>query len=271
MNTKIILLVFLVLQINCYLNPLLQEILNPKENKSTSSLGLLVLALPRSSEAPSSASTNTDATLQVQGQLKTLTSQTIANPTLTIGSISTAFRGVAVSTSVTGNGSGKFLLKLRKGTITINVFNSSGVSLGSFILTIGNGNSIKLTEVSGANFLVTGLVAYGIDEVVILTEDSIPMYTIGGTVNTPCFVTDCNSGGQFTITNSTNSDSLIVVAGAAPQDGKFTMPTSVLSGTSYNLSVTVNTPNYTCSVAANGSGTVASSNVTNVSVTCTVN
>ncbi len=267
MNIKIIVLAFLFLQINCYLNPLLQEILNPKETKSNSKLGLLVLALPRSS----ASTTNIDATLQVQGQLKTLTSQTIANPTLSIASISASSRGIAVSTSVTGNGSGKFLLKLRKGTITINVFNSSGVSLGSFILTIGDGNSITLTTVSGANFLVTGLVAHGIDEVVVLTEDAIPTYTIGGMVNTPCFVTDCNTGGQFTITNSVNSDSLIVVAGAAPQDGKFTMPTSVLSGTSYNLSVTANTPNYTCSVAANGSGTVASSNVTDVSVTCTMN
>ncbi len=265
MNIKIIILAFLVLQINCYLNPLLQEMLNPKETKSNSSLGLLVLALPRSS-----ASTNTDATLQIQGQLKTTTSQTLANPTLTIASISSAHR-VTVSTSVTGNGSGKFLLKLRKGVITINVFNSTGTNLGSFILTIGDGNAISQTTANGANFLVTGLVAYGIDEVVTLTEDTVSTYTIGGMVNTPCFVTDCNLGGQFTITNSVNSDSLVVVAGASPQDGKFTLPTSVVSGTSYNLTVTANTSNYTCSVAANGSGTVASSNVTDVSVTCTMN
>jgi hypothetical protein len=264
MKSKLLLIPFLIFSIQCYLNPILQKELNSNESKNNPNLGLLIFALPRSTAA------NTDATLQVVGQIKNLSSQSISSPILKVASIASSTR-VAVSDSVTGNSSGKFLMKLRSGTVTISVSDSSGTNLGSFILNIVSQNSITTTTVSGANFSVTGITAYGINETVTLTEDPVPTYTIGGMVNTACFVTDCNGGGQFTITNLVNSDSLVVVAGAPPQDGKFTMPTALVSGTSYNLSVTANAPAYTCSVAANGSGNVGSSNVTNVSVTCTLN
>lgn len=265
MRKKILLIPFLILSVQCYLNPILQKELKSNESKNNPNIGLLIFALPRTTAA------NTDATLQVVGQIKNLSSQNISTPTLKVASITSSTQKVAVSDSVTGNSSGKFLLKLRNGTVTITVSDSSGTNLGSFILNIVSQNSITTTTVSGASFSVTGITAYSINEVVTLTEDPIPTYTIGGMVNTPCFVTDCNGGGQFTITNLVNSDSLVVVAGAPPQDGKFTMPIALVSGTSYNLSVTANAPAYTCSVAANGSGTVGSSNVTNVSVTCTLN
>jgi len=82
-----------------------------------------------------------------------------------------------------------------------------------------------------------------------------PTYTVGGTVTGL-------AGSGLVLQNEANGD---VLAISAP--GAFTFATRMLSGTSY--SVTVKTPptSQGCGVA-NGAGTIAATDVTNVTVSC---
>ena len=51
-------------------------------------------------------------------------------------------------------------------------------------------------------------------------------------------------------------------------NGTFTFATALANGAAYNVTVLTNPSGQTCTVT-NGSGTIASANVTNVAVTCT--
>ena len=53
-------------------------------------------------------------------------------------------------------------------------------------------------------------------------------------------------------------------------NGSFTFATKLASGASYNVTVQANPTGQTCTTA-NGTGTIASANITNVTVTCTAN
>jgi hypothetical protein len=79
------------------------------------------------------------------------------------------------------------------------------------------------------------------------------MYTIGGTVTglTGSLVLQNNGGNNRTISN----------------DGPFTFSSAIASGSSYAVTILTPPAGQTCQVT-NGSGTVTSSNVTNVGVTC---
>ena len=81
-------------------------------------------------------------------------------------------------------------------------------------------------------------------------------YTVGGSV----------SGLQSTVILQNNGgDNLSLNA-----NGAFTFSTLVASGNPYSVSVQTQPANQTC-VVTNGSGTVSTANITNVTVTCTTN
>lgn len=82
------------------------------------------------------------------------------------------------------------------------------------------------------------------------------VYTVGGTVN--------GLSGTVILENN-GGDSLTITA-----DGTFAFATSEHSGDSYAVTVQTQPNTQTCTVS-NGSGTMGSSNVTNVSVTCATN
>lgn len=86
--------------------------------------------------------------------------------------------------------------------------------------------------------------------------------TIGGTVS------GLASGNSVGLTNTSNGDTLTYDFSGS--DTTFTFARSVDSGSAYNVTVTIQPTNQTCSVT-NGSGTVNSSgdSVTNIQVTCT--
>lgn len=95
-----------------------------------------------------------------------------------------------------------------------------------------------------------------IDDVsVIQTASPPPTYTVGGTISgltgSGLVLTDANAGSD-TISSGTSS---------------FTLPTALTSSASYSVSVQTQPTGQTCAVS-NGSGTVASANITNISVTC---
>ncbi|ATB32182.1 beta strand repeat-containing protein [Melittangium boletus] len=84
------------------------------------------------------------------------------------------------------------------------------------------------------------------------------LYTVGGTV------TGLSSGKTLVLTNNGGND--LSVAGGSTT---FTFTTGLLSGAAYAVAVKTQPVGLNCTVA-NGSGTVASANVTTVSVTCVV-
>ena len=84
------------------------------------------------------------------------------------------------------------------------------------------------------------------------------LYTVGGTV------TGLSSGKTLVLTNNGGND--LSVAGGGTS---FTFTTGLLSGAAYAVAVKTQPAGLNCTVA-NGTGTVASANVTTVSVTCVV-
>jgi 6-phosphogluconolactonase (cycloisomerase 2 family) len=87
-------------------------------------------------------------------------------------------------------------------------------------------------------------------------EDPALTYTVGGTV--------AGLSGSVTLANNGGDARTVAAAGA------FSFATSLATGATYNVTVTTQPANQTCTVAS-GSGTVASANVSGVSVTCVTN
>lgn len=80
-------------------------------------------------------------------------------------------------------------------------------------------------------------------------------YTVGG------MVSGLDANESVTLTNN-GGDAVSVTS-----DGAFTFPTQLNAGSAYAVAVQQHTPGIACSIA-DGSGTVASSNVTGVAVSC---
>ena len=88
---------------------------------------------------------------------------------------------------------------------------------------------------------------------VTVTCATAPSYTVGGSV----------SGLSGTVVLQDNGgDNLPLSA-----NGTFTFATALAGGTAYNVTVKTNPAGQTCTVS-NGSGTIASANITNVTITC---
>ena len=88
---------------------------------------------------------------------------------------------------------------------------------------------------------------------VAVTCVSTPTYAVGGNV----------SGLSGTVVLQDNGGDDL----SASANGSFAFATKLASGAAYNVSVKTNPSGQTCSVA-NGSGTIGSSDITNVAVTC---
>ncbi len=96
----------------------------------------------------------------------------------------------------------------------------------------------------------------GADVTNIAVTCSMNAYTVGGTVS--------GLGGTVTLQNDgTDSTSL-------SSDGSFTFSTPIAEGSTYDVTVQTQPVAQTCTVN-NGSGTMGSANVTNVSVNCVTN
>ena len=91
---------------------------------------------------------------------------------------------------------------------------------------------------------------------VAVTCAAVPTYSVGGTV----------SGLSGTVVLQNNGGNNLSVSASGP----FTFSTSLAAGAAYAVTVTTSPSGQTCSVA-NGTGTIGTSNVTNVAVTCSNN
>ena len=99
----------------------------------------------------------------------------------------------------------------------------------------------------------TGTIAAANVTNVAVTCASSPTYSVGGSVSglSGTVVLQDNGGDDLTLT----------------ANGPFTFATELADGAAYNVTVKTNPSGQTCSVA-NGTGTIAAANVTNVALTC---
>ena len=145
-------------------------------------------------------------------------------------------------------------------------YSTSGLATGATLGLTATGSTISFLLNGSPVITVTdtsltggapGIMAYGTARADNWVGGDIgggASYTIGGTV----------SGLSGTLVlNDNGGDALSLTA-----NGPFTFPTSILTGSSYNVTVASAPAGQTCAVS-NGSGTVGSGSVTTVVVTCT--
>lgn len=133
----------------------------------------------------------------------------------------------------------------------------------TFSTPIADGSTYSVTVISGPSDQTctvnsgSGQVN-GADVTSVSINCSINSYFIGGTVSGM-------TGSDQVVLQNNNTDNLTV-----PANGPFQFATAIAQNSSYSVTVLTNPPNKTCSVS-NATGTVGAGNVTNVTVSCTVN
>ena len=145
-------------------------------------------------------------------------------------------------------------------------YNSGALAAGTQLQVKATGSTIAFLQngvqrISATDTSLTGgapgIMSYGTGQVDNWSGGDVPpAFTVGGTV----------SGLSGTVVLQDNGgDNLSLSA-----NGSFTFATALAGGAAYSVTVGTNPPGQICTVA-NGSGTIAAANVTNVAVTCTAN
>ena len=144
-------------------------------------------------------------------------------------------------------------ITIQPGTTSFTVLNSvpSGTSYNVIVKTQPTGETCTVANGSGS--VGSGNVTN------IAVTCAANTYTIGGTI------TGLAAAG-LTLKETVSGQTVSPVANATT----FTFPTGVASGASYSVTVSAQPTGETCTVS-NASGTVATSNVTNVAVACAAN
>jgi 6-phosphogluconolactonase (cycloisomerase 2 family) len=171
-------------------------------------------------------------------------------------------------------------------TFAVNVA-VTGLTGSGLVLRNNGGNNLAVA--ANGSFAFSTLLASGAAyNVTVFTQPSTPSQTC--TVTNPtgtmgsaavtlavsCVTTPYTIGGTVTVTGGGTLGTGLQLknnggaALAVPASGSFVFPGTVAPGATYAVTVSAlpASPSQTCSVA-NGSGTVASANITNVIVTCT--
>ena len=164
-------------------------------------------------------------------------------PTYSVGGSTSGLSGTVVlrdnggdDLSVTANGSFAFATKL-----------ASGAAYNVTVKTNPSGQTCSVANGTGT------IAAADVTNVAVSCTSS-PTYSVGGST----------SGLSGTVVLRDNGgDDLSVTA-----NGSFAFATKLASGAAYNVTVKTNPSGQTCSVA-NGTGTIAAADVTNVAVSCT--
>ena len=163
-------------------------------------------------------------------------------PTYSVGGTVTGLSGTVVlrdnggdDLTLTANGSFAFATRL-----------AGGAAYNVTVRTNPSGQTCSVANGAGT------IAAADVTNVAVTCAAS-PTYSVGGTVTglSGTVVLRDNGGDDLTLT----------------ANGPFTFATRLAGGAAYNVTVRTNPSGQTCSVA-NGSGTIAGSNVTNVAVTC---
>jgi hypothetical protein len=130
----------------------------------------------------------------------------------------------------------------------------AGLTVGT--VNIQSSGSVASGDVISENPAAAASVANG-SAVALVVSSGPPTYTIGGTL--------IGLAPSAAVHVLNGADSVPISA-----NGSFTLPTAVVSGGNYSITVGTPTSTQTCAVQK-GSGTIASANITNVVVYCTYN
>ena len=172
-----------------------------------------------------------------------------ANPTFIIGG---TVSGLNTGASVTLlDNATDFLTVSTNGAFTFKTALATGAAYNVTVNTQPVGETCTVT---GA----TGTVASSNVTTVSVSCKANPTFTIGGTVS------GLSTGASVTLLDNA-TDSLTVST-----NGTFTFKTALATGAGYNVTIASQPSNETCTIT-NASGTVASANVSNVSVSCVTN
>jgi len=160
------------------------------------------------------------------------------------------------------------------GSVTISASNSdagSGISSVQFLLdnapigSSGTANPYSITwdttSATNASHTLDAVARdvagnYATSSITVTVDNTIHTYTVGGSISglSGTIVLQNNSGDDLTLSSN----------------GSFAFVTGIASGNPYSVTVLTQPSGQTC-IVSTGSGTMPSSNVTNVSVTCTDN
>jgi hypothetical protein len=172
-----------------------------------------------------------------------------ANPTFIIGG---TVSGLNTGASVTLlDNATDFLTVSTNGAFTFKTALATGAAYNVTVNTQPVGETCTVT---GA----TGTVASSNVTTVSVSCKANPTFTIGGTVS------GLNTGASVTLLDNA-TDSLTVSTNST-----FTFKTALATAAGYNVTIASQPSNETCTIT-NASGTVASANVSNVSVSCVTN
>lgn len=190
-------------------------------------------------------------TCSVAGGKGSIGNTNVSNVVVTCSAQAFAVGGTLSGLNVSG-------LTLANGTDTLSV--ATGATTFTMPANVAVGSSYDVTvsvQPSGAVCAVTNgtgtMPAHALTDISVTCTDG--PFTVGGSI------TGLGAHSGLVLTNG--SDTLPV----SPSASLFTMPTSVLSGSSYSVQVLSSPTGLTCSTT-NGAGTVGAADVTNIAVTC---
>ena len=185
----------------------------------------------------------------------TITQSSVQAPT-TIGLLDPAFTvggsisGLTGSVTLRNNG-GNDLIRSANGSFTFTTALTTGSAYAVTVSTQPTGQTCTVSNGSGtiASTNVTNVT-------VSCVTNPLPTFTVGGAISgLTGVVTLRNNGGNDLVSNA---------------NGSFTFSTSLTTGSAYSVTVFTQPAGQTCTVG-NGSGTIGSANVTNVTVNCVTN
>ena len=185
---------------------------------------------------------------------------TVNSSNITSISITCTNNTYTVGGSVSGLASGQSLVLNNNGSAVMNVASNGNFTLPGAYVSGYSYNVTLATQPSLQTCLVTNgnstVISSNITNITVVCTTT--SYTIGGSVSGL-------GSGKSLILNNNGSTAMTVTA-----NGSFTLPGSFGTGFAYNISVGAQPSGQTCSIS-NGAGSVATTNVSNVSVACVNN
>jgi hypothetical protein len=239
-------------------------------------LALTALALVACGDDGSSSSAPITVP-NVVGDTQAAATAAITGAALTLGTVTTHSSGTVASGSVISQTPAAGASAASGASVALVV--SSGPAPVAVPNVVGDTQAAATTAITGAG-LTVGTLTQATSATVVAGEVISENPTAGTSVTSGSAIALVISTGPQTFTvggtliglsaNASvqilnGADSLAVSA-----NGSFTLPTAVVGGGDYSVSVDTPTSSQTCGVQ-NGSGAVASANVTNVVVYCTYN
>ena len=218
--------------------------------------GAFTFATPVASGSPYKVTVS----VQPTGETCTVTkgAGTVVAANITTVVVTCAVKTFTIGGTVSGLGSSLSVTLLDNGSDSLTVAANGAFTFAKKLATGATYNVTVGTQPTGETCTVTnGSGTVGTKNVTTVSVACVvKTFTIGGTLS------GLGSGHSVTLLDN-GSDSLALTA-----NGTFTFATALPTGATYSVTVGTQPTGQTCTVT-NGSGTVGTSNVTNVAVACT--